>query len=255
MKTVAFANRKGGTGKTTSAVSIAACIAQMGKRVILLDLDPQANATAALGVERAGQGCGSQALFAGEVGCRKLVRETMIEKLAVIPSGSDLAVIEYGLSADRKKKWQGILRKRIGDLKKEYDMVVIDCPPSIGPLSVNALVAADGVVVTLQCDYFSLEGLAEFAANIERLRAAHNSQLVLFGLLKTMYDARTLLSRQVAEQLERHFGTKVFDSPIPRTVRLAEAPSHGLPISLYAPASAAASAYQEVSADLLRRMA
>ena len=254
MKTVAFANRKGGTGKTTSAVSIAAAIAELDKKVVLIDLDPQANATAALGVDRAGQGEGSQALFSGDASCRSLLRKTMLERLAVIPAGSDLAVIEYQLAASRDK-WQEMLRKRIKGLAKEYDIAVIDCPPSISPLSVNALVAATGVVVTLQCDYFSLEGLAEFAANIERLRNSHNSRLALFGLLKTMYDARTLLSRQVAEQLERHFGSKVFRTPIPRTVRLAEAPSHGLPITLYAPASPAAAAYREVAADLLGRVA
>ena len=254
MKTVAFANRKGGTGKTTSAVSIAAACARAGSKVALLDLDPQANATAALGIERAAAGDGSQALFATKGSCTKLLKKTMIEKLAVIPAGSDLAVIEYGLAATGSK-WQHTLRRKIKDLAGEYDMAVIDCPPSISPLSVNALVAADGVVVTLQCDYFSLEGLAEFAANIERLRAAHNAHLALFGLLRTMYDPRTLLARQVSEQLERHFGDKVFDTPIPRTVRLAEAPSHGLPICLYAPSSPATAAYREVAAQLLRRVA
>ncbi len=251
VKTVAFANRKGGTGKTTSAANMAASLADRGHRVVLIDLDPQANATTALGIARAAQGSGSEALLAGAEP-EQLLEETALPRLAVLPAGSDLAGAEIELP--RTEGWQALLRKRIPPLAEKHDIAVVDCPPAIGPLTVNALAAASGVVVPLQCDYFSLEGLAEFASNIGRLRTAHNPKLMLYGLLKTMYDPRTLLARQVAEQLDRHFGSKVFRTAIPRTVRLAEAPSHGLPISRYAPASQAAAAYSAAADELLEMM-
>lgn len=253
MLTLAFANRKGGTGKTTSAVNLAACLAEAGKQVVLIDLDPQANATTALGAKRAKDNLGSQTLFTEQYNAATILVDTPQTNLRLLPAGSDLAALEFNLG-ERNPKWHSSLARGLSGLDNQCEIIVLDCPPALGTLTVAALVAASGVIIPLQCDYFSLEGLAEFARNISQLRASHNRKLMLYGLLKTMYDPRTLLTRQVSEEIDRHFGTKVFATKIPRNVRLAEAPSHGLPINLYDPKSKGAIAYHEVAKELLKKL-
>lgn len=250
MTVVALSNRKGGTGKTTTAVNLAACLAEQGQRVLLIDLDPQANATSSFGLTKAAGNSGSLALLHADADLESQTQASGIAGLEVVAAGSDLAGAEFDLA--REDGWETLLVATLANHGRDF--VILDTPPALGVLSVNALAAADGVVIPLQCDYFSLEGLQEFAANLNQLRAKINPRLSLLALVKTMYDNRTLLSRQVSKELDRYFGNKVLPTAIPRNVRLAEAPSHGLPIILHAPSSSGAQAYRELTHEFLQML-
>lgn len=247
MTVIALSNRKGGTGKTTTAVNLAACLAELGHQVLLIDLDPQANATSSFGLPKADANSGVLALLRDETDLAAQLQVSTIPGVEVIAAGSDLASVEFDLVS--KKGWEKILQKKIAQHGRDF--VIIDTPPALGVLSVGGLAAADGVVIPLQCDYFSLEGLQEFATNLNQLRAKINPKLRLLALVKTMYDGRTRLAQQVASELARYFGNKVLPTAIPRNVRLAEAPSHGVPITVHAPSSTGAQSYRQVTQELL----
>ncbi len=242
---LAVANQKGGVGKTTTAVNVAACLAEAGERVLVVDFDPQANATSGLG-ERA-NGRASDDLLDG-ARLREIVRRTRFANLDLVPARLELAGAIADAAGDHA------LEPSLAPARGEYSFVLVDCPPSLGPLTATALAAADRVLVPIQCEYYALEGLTQLLGSVERIRARRNPRLSVAGLLLTMADGRTRLSSEVVTEVRRHFGDLVFDAVVPRSVRLAEAPSHGLPITAYDPHSPGADAYYRVAMELVDRL-
>lgn len=250
-RSIAFANQKGGVGKTTTAVSLAACLAERGKRTLLVDIDPQANATSALGMEKLPGGSVYQALLNG-TSLADSIRPSGYDNLDLIPSEVDLAVAEVDVA--RTENYLHRLRTSLIPIRDEgrYDFLLVDCPPSLGILTMNALASVDRVLVPLQCEYFALEGLAVIMRVIQQVReSGANPVLELEGIVITMFDGRTNLSQQVVNDVRGHFGEKVFKTIIPRTVRLGEAPSFGKPITVYDPHSHAAAAYRALADELM----
>jgi chromosome partitioning protein len=247
----ALANQKGGVGKTTTAINLAAYLAAAGQRVLLVDLDPQANATSSLGVDKSRVEGGVYAVLIGGAPLGDNVLHSPELRMAFLPASPALAGAEVELVGVLARESQ--LRRALGDLDALYDYVLIDCPPSLGLLTLNGLVAArSGVIIPVQCEYLALEGLGQLTHTLGRVRAALNPQLVVRGLVLTMYDGRTSLAQQVVAEVRRHFPGKVFEAIIPRSVRLAEAPSHGRPILAYAPRSPGGLAYQALAEEVLK---
>jgi chromosome partitioning protein len=250
-RSIALANQKGGVGKTTTAISLAACLAERGKKTLLLDLDPQGNATSGLGQEKLPGGSVYQALL-GEAALADSIRPAVLQNLDLIPSEVDLAVAEVELA--RKENYLQRLQFALTPLHNEdrYDFIIVDCPPSLGILTMNALAAVDSVLVPMQAEYFALEGLAVIMRVLQQIRdSGANPSLELQGIVLTMYDARTNLAQQVATEVRKHFPGKVYKTVIPRTVRLAEAPSFGKPITVYDPGSYAARVYRDLTEELV----
>jgi chromosome partitioning protein len=248
---IACANQKGGVGKTTTVVSLASYLALDGLRVLLIDLDPQGNATSGLGIDRSTLERSVYDVLLADVPVSDALQHTDVEGLAILPSERSLAGAEVELvpSTGRERRLKRVL-DAAGD---GYDFVLLDCPPSLGLLTVNALTAADSVLIPLQCEYYALEGLGQLMATIDLIREHLNPRLRIKGVVLTMHDGRTSLSADVTAEVRRHMGDQVFSTVVPRSVRLAEAPSYGQPISLYSHGSRGALAYQAVTAELLER--
>jgi chromosome partitioning protein len=246
----AIANQKGGVGKTTTAVNVAACVANGGSQTLLVDLDPQCNATVALGGERDMHPSSYECLV-GDVSVAEAARPAGPDNLWLVPASRDLAGASVELP--RLERSEIRLREGLGPVRERFAVTVLDCPPSLGPVSVNALVAADRVIVPVQAEYLALEGLVQFLDTLGMIRREMNPALDVSGLLITMHDERTRLAQDVERELREHFPDMVFDTVIPRSVRVAEAPSHGLPVTEHAPSSPASSAYRALAEELVAR--
>ena len=248
---VAVANQKGGVGKTTTAINLATALAAAGHRVLVIDLDAQGNASTGLGIERKARALTSYELILGETELESAVVTTDIPGLFVIPASQDLAGADLEFTARERREFllSRAIRSQVGD----YDEVLVDCPPSLNLLTINALVAADSVLVPLQCEFYALEGLSQLMRTIERVQRALNPRLELQGVVLTMYDQRNNLCDQVAADVRSHLGGSVFDTMIPRNVRIAEAPSHGKPVLIYDHGCAGSQAYIRLAAEVLRR--
>ena len=251
MRVIAVANQKGGVGKTTTVVNVGSYLAVFGERVLIIDLDPQGNATSGLGLDRNSIERSVYDAVIDGVDLSELVVPGPIEGMDVVPSAIALAGAEIELAPVEGRERR--LRRLLDDITDRYDYVLIDCPPSLGLLTVNALTAAESVLVPLQCEYYALEGLTQLLATLDLIREHLNPPLAMKGVVLTMFDGRTKLSSDVANEVRRHLGSKVFDTIIPRNVRLAEAPSHGMPIASYSPDSTGALAYAALADELRRR--
>lgn len=240
-KTIAICNQKGGVGKTTTAINLSAALALSGQRILLVDLDPQANTTGGLGIDKKGVTQSIYQLLLEDLPATSAIVSTQIPNLELIPSQAALSGAEIELVGLSQR--EGRLKKVVELVRPTYDLIFIDCPPSLGLLTVNALTAADSVLVPLQCEYYALEGLSQLLETIRLIQGGLNPALVLEGVLMTMADFRTKLTNDVIQEVRRYFGSKVYDLVIPRSVRLSEAPSRGLPICLYDPDSAGARSY------------
>lgn len=246
---IALANQKGGVGKTTSSVSIAAQLSLLGFKVLLLDFDPQASATSGVGVPMHPEGADLYDIFFGKLQLPDVIVDSPVPSLKVVPGSHDLVSLE--LEIGKMPGRELILRSALADVEKDFDVVIIDCPPSSGLLTLNALGAANKVLIPLQAEYYSLEGLSGLLKTIAFVQQTFNPKLDILGVFLTMYDARTNLSIQVREETERHFGEKLLKTRIPRNVRLSECPSHGQPICVYDPTSAGAKSYLALVGELI----
>lgn len=249
---IAVANQKGGVAKTTTAVNLSACLAELGKNVLLLDLDPQGNATSGYGINKEKLSRSIYDVLINDVPLAQATLKTELRNLKLVPAKIELAGAEIELVnlEDRDKR----LLRALKDVQGEYDFVIIDCPPSLGLLTLNALAAASDILIPIQCEYYALEGLTLLMSTLERVRKSLNPSLNTLGVLLTMFDARTNLSIQVVDEVKKFFRNKVFQTIVPRNVRLGEAPSHGKPIVLYDPKSRGSEVYRDLAEEVLERV-
>jgi chromosome partitioning protein len=251
VRVTACTNQKGGVGKTTTVINLAAYLALSGTRTLVIDLDPQGNATSGLGIDRRTVGRSSYDVIVDRVPLAEAIATTPVEGLDLVPSTASLSGAEVELVAAPGRERR--LAASLAELDGHYERVLVDCPPSLGLLTVNALTAADGVLIPIQTEYYALEGLSQLVNTIRRVREGLNPRLEIDGVVLTMYDARTNLSAQVASEVRRHMNGSVYRTVVPRSVRLSEAPSHGLPIALYDPASRGADAYRDLAVEVAAR--
>jgi chromosome partitioning protein len=250
---IALANQKGGVGKTTTAVNLATALAACGKRVLIIDADPQGNASTGLGIEAAQRRTGTYEVLIGGRPVADAAQPALVPDMHVVPATVDLLAAELELIDQPRREFR--LKDALAAVEHSYEYILIDCPPSLGLLTLNALVAADGVLVPLQCEFYALEGLSHLMQTVERARAAFNPRLQIAGVVLTMYDRRNNLCEMVAADVRRHLGATVYDTVIPRNVKVSEAPSHGKPVLLYDIRCAGAQAYIHLASELLRREA
>lgn len=248
-KIISIANQKGGVGKTTTSVNLSACLAKLGKKVLLIDSDPQGNATSGLGVNKGDvQDCIYNMLI-DDVPVENIIKQTDVENLDIVPATISLAGAEIELVSTISREVR--MKHAIQDIKDDYDYIIIDCPPSLGLLTLNALTASDSIIIPVQCEYYALEGLSQLLSTIRLVQRHLNESLYIDGVLLTMFDARTNLGIQVIEEVKKYFQDKVYKTIIPRNVRLSEAPSHGKPIIMYDPRSKGAEVYVELAKEVV----
>lgn len=250
-KIISFSNQKGGVGKTTTAINLAAYVAMTGKKVLLVDFDPQGNATSGFGFEKNKLENSAYSVLMGDCSAADAVLPTVIENLFMIPSGIDLAAAEVDLVNMPAR--ESALKRALSDEKEHYDYVFVDCPPSLGLLTLNALVASDSVIIPIQSEFFALEGLSQLMNTIKIVKQRLNSSLRINGVILTMYDVRTTMSKQVTQEIFKYFGDTVYTVPVPRNVKLVESPSFGVPILLHAPNCAGAVAYKALAQQFVER--
>ncbi len=251
-RTIVIANQKGGVGKTTTAINLAACIAEAGKKVLIIDLDPQGNTTSGLGLNKNELETTVYDLIMGECSLKEcMVKSEMEENLTIMPANVNLAGAEIELADVKDREY--VLKNEIDYIRDDYDFIIIDCPPSLNVLTVNAMTTADTVLVPIQCEYYALEGISQLIHTINLIHDRLNPNLILEGVVFTMYDARTNLSAEVVENVKESLDTTIYKTIIPRNVRLAEAPSYGQPINIYEPKSAGAESYRNLAKEIINR--
>lgn len=250
-KIISFVNQKGGVGKTTTCVNLAAYVANAGKKVLLVDMDPQGNASSGLGVIKNAELKTIYNVLDGEISVKDAISQTVLKNLYIIPATVDLAGAEIELvQVNNREK---VLKESLDSIKDEYDFVMIDCPPSLGLLTINALSASDTVLIPIQCEFYALEGLSQLMNTVKLVKKHLNPNLEIEGVVMTMKDNRSNLVQQVSEQIRQYFGKKVFETTIPRNIRLAEAPSHGIPVYLYDSKCSGANAYKAMADEFLSK--
>ena len=250
-KVFAFSNQKGGVGKTTTAINLATYVARLGKKTLLIDFDPQGNATSGFGIEKNQLENNCYDMLMQNCLASQVIAATAIENLSIIPSNIDLAAAEVDLVSVPSR--ESVLKRVISSIRNQYDYIFIDCPPSIGLITLNALVASDAVIIPIQSEFFALEGLSQLMNTIRIVKQRLNPDIYINGVILTMYDSRTTMSKQVTEEIYKYFGDKIYTVPVPRNIRLVESPSFGVPVVLHAPHSNGALAYQTLARQFLER--
>lgn len=248
---IAIANQKGGVGKSTTTINLGSCLAEMGKNVLAIDIDPQGNTTSGLGVDKNESENTLYELLLGETEIQRCIVQNIQESLSLIPSNMDLAGAEIELIGIDNKEY--ILKDAVAKIQNEYDFIIMDCPPSLSMLTINAMTAADSIIVPIQCEYYALEGLSQLVHTIQLVQDRLNPKLEIEGVVFTMYDARTNLSLEVVENVKENLKQNIYKTIIPRNVRLAEAPSHGMPINIYDAKSAGAESYRLLAEEVINR--
>jgi len=252
-KTIAIANQKGGVGKTTTAINLSACLAALGRKVLVIDTDPQGNTTSGFGIDKNNLDTTIYELILGECSISDCIIKNVLDNISVLPSNVNLAAAEIELIGIDKKEY--ILKNEVDYIKNEYDFIIIDCPPSLNMLTLNSMTTADSVLIPIQCEYYALEGLSQLIHTINLVKERLNPSLDMEGVVFTMYDSRTNLSMQVVENVKQNLkNQKIFNTLIPRNIRLAEAPSHGMPINLYDARSSGAEAYKDLAEEIINNL-